>query len=615
MNNENTNDFKYNCRKGDKFLPVTAEEVHALGCDVPDFVYVCGDAYVDHPSFGAAIISRVLESEGFTVAILPQPKFTDCEDFKRFGRPRLGFLVSAGNIDSMVAHFTVEKKRRGYDYYSPGGKTKLRPDRAVIVYCNRIREAYGDVPVLIGGIEASLRRFSHYDYWSDSVRRSVLLDSRADILMYGMGEKTVVHLAKLLDKGVPVGKIHSEPQTVFAVREDSFEIKEDDVFLGNYEEIKTDKKAYAESFRLQYRNVCSRTGKRLIEKYANRLLVQNPPLPPLTREELDKVYSLPYTREYHPMYEKDGGIPALTEVKFSVTHNRGCFGGCAFCALSFHQGREVSSRSVESVISEIKLLTTLPDFKGYIHDIGGPTANFRYPSCEKQKTHGVCKNRRCLTPTPCKNLKFDHSEYIDLLKKAENVPGVKKVFIRSGIRFDYIMYDKKTGEKFFRKLVKDHVSGQLKVAPEHCSDNVLALMGKPPISVFESFKEKYFKLCASYGLDQYLVPYVMSSHPGSTLESAAELRDYIKTWGYSPEQMQDFYPTPSTASTCMFYTGLDPFTMKKVYVAKTPEEKAQQRKMMELPRSVHPSARSGKKGKTVQKSFSKPKARPDTKKK
>ena len=474
------------------FLPVSAEDVRAHGWSDVDFVYVTGDAYVDHPSFGVAIISRVLSAAGFRVAILSQPDYKSCEDFRRFGRPRLGFLVTAGNIDSMVAHYTVSKKKRSYDYYSPGGKMGLRPDRATIVYCNRIREAYGDVPIILGGLEASLRRFAHYDYWDDRVRRSILVDSRADLLTYGMGENILLRIAALLDKGVPIKKIRDVRGTVYLCK------KGDPVFyesieIGDYDTLKTDKAAYAAAFATQYRNTDSVRGRAVVEYYGDKMLVQNPPMPPLSREELDRVYALPYTREYHPDYEPLGGVPAITEVKFSITHNRGCFGACNFCAIAFHQGREVRSRSIESVVGEAKKIASMKDFKGYINDVGGPTANFRYPSCAQQEKNGMCERRKCLAPTPCKNLVVDHSEYARLLREVEAVDGVKKVFVRSGIRFDYLVYDK--DPSFFRQLVERHVSGQLKVAPEHCSDGALAMMGKPPVAVFEKFKGTYFSLC------------------------------------------------------------------------------------------------------------------------
>lgn len=582
---------------GETFLPVTAEELDGRQ---PDFVYVNGDAYVDHPSFGAAIITRVLEDAGFTCAMLAQPDYKSCDDFKRFGKPRLGFLVSAGNIDSMVAHYTAAKKRRSEDYYSPGCVAGKRPDRAVIVYCNRIREAYGDVPILIGGLEASLRRFAHYDYWDNKVRRSVLIDSRADILMYGMGEHAIVRLAKLLDKGVPVKKIRDVRGTAWLGKvgdEISFPVaggyrhlpeQADTVDATNptpaypgydYDTLKTDKTAYADAFRVQYFNNDAISGKAIVEYYGDRMLVINPPQPPLETEELDKVYALPYTRTWHPMYAAEGGVPAITEVRFSITHNRGCFGGCNFCALAFHQGRAVRSRSIASVVEEAKLLTTLPDFKGYIHDIGGPTANFRRPACDKQLKDGVCPNKRCLFPKPCPNLIADHSEYVALLRQVERLPGVKKVFIRSGIRFDYLLADK--DDTFFRKLVKDHISGQLKVAPEHCAPNVLSHMGKPTIQTYDRFREKYERLNKQYGMNQFLVPYLMSSHPGSTMDDAAELALYTKRIGLAPEQVQDFYPTPGTASTVMYYTGIDPFTGNPIYTATDYREKQLQRALLQ----------------------------------
>ena len=567
-----------------EFLPINKREMDARGWDRPDFVYVTGDAYVDHPSFGVSIISRVLESEGFRVAILSQPDYKSCDAFKEFGRPRLGFLVTAGNIDSMVAHYTVSKKKRTYDYYSPGGKMGLRPDRATIVYCNRIREAYGDVPIIIGGLEASLRRFAHYDYWSDKVRRSVLVDSRADILTYGMGEKILTKLARLLDKGVPIKKIRDVRGCVYmATPEDKIHFEVAATF--DYDELKTDKRKYAEAFGVQYKNQDAINGKAIVEKYDGKLLVQTPPMPPLEREELDKVYALPYMRSYHPSYESLGGVPAIEEVQFSITHNRGCFGACNFCALAFHQGRTVRSRSAESVIEEAKKITELPGFKGYIHDVGGPTANFRYPACKHQLEHGVCANRKCLAPTPCKNLEVDHSEYMKLIEDIEALPKIKKVFIRSGIRFDYLLQDK--SDAFFKKLVRDNVSGQLKVAPEHCSANVLGYMGKPRFEVYESFRKRFFEITKSIGKEQYLVPYLMSSHPGSTLNDALELAICLKRDGYAPEQVQDFYPTPGTASTVMFYTGLDPFSMKKVYVATDYHEKQLQRALLQFNRPAN----------------------------
>ncbi len=563
------------------FLPVTKREMEDLGWEAPDFVYVNGDAYVDHPSFGASIISRVLEDAGYRVAFLAQPNYKSCEDFKRFGRPRLGFLVSAGNIDSMVAHYTASKKKRNNDYYSPGGKAGLRPDRATIVYSNRIREAYGDVPIILGGLEASLRRFAHYDYWDDKVRRSVLVDSRADILTYGMGEKILLRIAELLDRGVPIKKIRDVRGTVYLCKpEDKVNFPMAATF--DYNELKEDKTAYAHAFGVQYKNQDSVNGLAICEMYDGKMLVQNPPMPPLEREELDHVYSLPYMRTYHPMYEQDGGVPAIEEVQFSITHNRGCFGACNFCALAFHQGRTVRSRSIESVLREAEIITTLPGFKGYIHDVGGPTANFRYPSCDRQLEHGVCPGRKCLAPTPCKNLKVDHSEYVELIEKIEALPKVKRVFIRSGIRFDYLMYDK--DDSFFRKLVRDNVSGQLKVAPEHCSSPVLRCMGKPDFEVYEGFRRKYFELSREAGKEQYLVPYLMSSHPGSTLADAIDLALCLKRDHYAPEQVQDYYPTPGTASTVMYYTGIDPLNMKKVYVVTDYHEKQLQRALLQYNR-------------------------------
>ena len=561
-----------------RFLPINKKEMNELGWDRPDFVYVTGDAYVDHPSFGVAIISRVLENAGFRVAILSQPDYKSCDAFREFGKPRLGFLVTSGNIDSMVAHYTVSKKKRNYDYYSAGGKMGNRPDRAVIVYSQRIREAYGDVPIILGGLEASLRRFAHYDYWDNKVRRSILVDSRADILTYGMGENILLRIAKLLDKGVPVKKIRDVRGTVYlCAREDK--VNFETVGSFDYNELKVDKAVYARAFAVQYNENDAVSGRAVIEYYDNKMLVQNPPMPPLEREELDKVYALPYTREYHPSYEKDGGVPGIAEVEMSITHNRGCFGACNFCAIAFHQGRSVRSRSIESVVDEARKITESPRFKGYIHDIGGPTANFRYPSCDKRLKNGVCTNRKCLAPTPCKQLKVDHSEYVELLRRVSELPKVKKVFIRSGIRFDYLVYDK--DETFFKELVKNHVSGQLKVAPEHCCNTVLAHMGKPSIEVYNKFKERYFELTKSFGKEQYIVPYLMSSHPGSRLEDALELALYLKRGGYSPEQVQDFYPTPGTASTVMFYTGIDPFTGKKVFCETDYHQKQLQRALLQ----------------------------------
>ena len=568
------------------FLPLSRADMAERGWDAPDFVYVTGDAYVDHPSFGVSIISRVLEAEGYRVAILSQPDFRSADAFRTFGKPRLGFLVTSGNIDSMVAHYTVAKHRRTYDYYSPGGKMGLRPDRAVIVYCNRIREAYGDVPIIIGGLEASLRRFAHYDYWDDKMRRSILIDSRADILTYGMGENILRRIAALLDKGIPVRKIRDVRGCVFLAKRGE-KIHFDAVETCDYDELKTNPKAYAKAFAVQYRNTDSVRGKAIVEYYDDKMLVQNPPMPPLSREELDAVYALPYARDYHPDYEKDGGVPAIAEVKFSIAHNRGCFGACNFCAIAFHQGREVRSRSAESVLEEAKKITELPDFKGYIHDVGGPTANFREAACEKQKTEGVCPNRKCLAPKPCKNLRVDHKEYAALLRDIEALPKVKRVFIRSGIRFDYLLADE--DPSFFKQLVTHHVSGQLKVAPEHCSANVLSAMGKPEIRVYEAFRKEYFRLSEEAGMEQYLVPYLMSSHPGSTMSDAIELARWLKKCGYAPEQVQDFYPTPGTVSTVMYYTGIDPLSGKEIYVAKDYREKQMQRALLQYskPQNAH----------------------------
>lgn len=560
------------------FLPINKAEMDMLGWDAPDFVFVTGDAYVDHPSFGVSIISRVLEKSGFKVAILAQPDWHSSTPFTEFGKPRLGFLVSAGNIDSMVAHYTAAKKKRNYDYYSPGGMIGKRPDRATIVYSNRIREAYKDVPIILGGLEASLRRFSHYDYWDNKVRNSILIDSGADILIYGMGEKSALEIAKLLDRGVPVKKIKNIRGTVVTCDKE-YKPKGEYIYLGDSDDIKKDKKLYAECFAIQYQNCDSINGKTLIEGYGKNNLIQNPPSHILEREELDKVYALDYMRDFHPIYKKDGGVPAISEVKFSITHNRGCFGACSFCAIAFHQGRAVRSRSIESCVEEAKKLTTLPDFKGYIHDVGGPTANFRKPACKLQLKNGVCTSKRCLSPTPCKNLEIDHQEYLELLKRIESIDKVKKVFIRSGIRYDYLLYDK--DDSFFKKLVSDHVSGQLRVAPEHNSNSVLKLMGKPDIEIYNEFCNKYAELSKRCGKEQYVVPYLMSSHPGSTMDDAIELKKYIEKHHLSSEQVQDFYPTPGTASTCMFYTGINPFTGEKVYIPKSYEEKQAQRALLQ----------------------------------
>ena len=548
------------------------------GWDSVDFVYVIGDAYVDHPSFGHAIISRVLESHGYRVGIISQPDWKNKKSIQVFGEPRLGFLVSAGNMDSMVNHYSVSKKRRKTDAYTPGGKMGKRPDYACVVYGNLIRQTYKKTPIILGGIEASLRRLAHYDYWSDRLKRSVLLDSGADIISYGMGERSIVEIADALDAGIPVNELTYIDGTVVKIK-DRDRIY-DAEFLPSYEDLKADKKTYADSFYTQYLNTDAFNGKRLAEPYSAHLfVVQNPPSKPLSVSEMDDVYSLPYTRTYHPSYEAKGGIPAISEIRFSLISNRGCFGGCSFCALTFHQGRIVQVRSHESLLKEAEIITKEKDFKGYIHDVGGPTANFRHPSCKKQTEHGVCRNRQCLFPKPCGNLDADHSDYVSLLKKLRELPGIKKVFIRSGIRFDYLLADRK--RDFLKELCQYHVSGQLKVAPEHVARPVLSLMGKPEHSVYEKFTEEFYKMNAKIGKKQYLVPYLMSSHPGSTLKEAVELAEYCRDLGYMPEQVQDFYPTPSTLSTCMYYTGLDPRTGQKVYVPKNPHEKAMQRALIQ----------------------------------
>lgn len=567
------------------FLPVTEKEMYDRGWEAPDFVLVTGDAYVDHPSFGHAIISRLLESRGYRVAILSQPNWKNADDFKRFGRPRLGFLVNSGNVDSMVNHYSVFKHRRKNDFYSPGGEAGRRPDRAVIVYCNRIREAFGDVPVIIGGIEASLRRMGHYDYWDDRVRNSILIDSQADLLIYGMGEHPVTEIAEALDSGIDIKDITWIRGTVYRAVDKEFEENNswDDglEILPSFAEIRDSKEKYAQSFLTQYRNTDSMTGKRLAESYGNGIyVVQNPPAEPLTTMELDDVYELPYERSAHPMYDEAGGVPAIKEVKFSLTSTRGCFGGCSFCALTFHQGRRIQTRSKESLIREAKLLTADPDFKGYIHDVGGPTANFQKPACEKQLEHGVCTHKDCLYPKVCSNIKPDHTAYMDILRELRSLPGVKKVFIRSGIRYDYLMADRASGQEFLHELCEHHVSGTLKVAPEHISDNVLRRMHKPPRHVFEKFWAAYEQENKRIGKKQYLIPYFISSHPGSTLEDACELSVFLKKHGFVPDQVQDFYPTPATLSTCMYYTGYDPVAKESVYVARDPEEKHMQRAML-----------------------------------
>lgn len=560
------------------FLPISKEDMDKRGIIQLDFVYVIGDAYVDHPSFGPAIISRVLEANGYSVGIISQPDWKDDKSITILGRPRLGFLVSSGNMDSCVNHYSVSKKRRAMDAYTPGGEMGKRPDHATVVYGNLIRKSYKDTPIVIGGIEASLRRMAHYDYWSDSFKRSILLDSQADIISYGMGEKSIVEIADALATGIKVSDITFIPGTVYKTKDISGLYQP--IILPGYDAMKADKTLYARSFHIQNSNTDFCNGKPLVEEYANNIyVVQNPPQPPLTTEEMDAVYALPYMRTYHPSYEEKGGVPAISEIKFSLISNRGCFGGCSFCALTFHQGRTVQTRSHASILEEASQLVMDPDFKGYIHDVGGPTANFRHPSCQKQLEHGVCKNRQCLFPSPCKNLYVDHMDYLTLLRKLRALPKVKKVFVRSGIRFDYLLAD--ADDTFFRELVEHHISGQLKVAPEHISDAVLKRMGKPENAVYERFLRKYKKLNQEMGKQQFVVPYLMSSHPGSTLKEAIELAEYLRDLGYMPEQVQDFYPTPSTYSTVMYYTGLDPRDMKPVYVCKNPHEKAMQRALIQ----------------------------------
>lgn len=558
-------------------MPMTREELNARGIDVPDFVYVIGDAYVDHPSFGAAIISRVLEAKGFSVAIVSQPDWRSDRDFTRFGRPRLGFLVTSGNIDSMVAHYTAAKRKRSEDAYSPGGKAGKRPDRAVLVYCQKIRQLYGDIPLIIGGLEASLRRFAHYDYWDDRVRPSILEESGADLLLFGMGEHSILEVAQGLRDGIPVGELTEIRGSCYmtAPEHTPFGAAE----CPSYAQVCESKKAYAKACRIQYDQQDEVYGKRVIQRHGSRMLVQNPPALSLTTEELDWVYSLPYTRTYHPSYEPQGGVPGIAEVQFSITHNRGCFGFCNFCSIALHQGRRITVRSEESVIREAERIVQMPNFKGYIHDVGGPTANFRHPSCEKQLTAGLCKGKKCLAPTPCKGLHADHREYLHMLRRLRKIKGVKRVFIRSGIRYDYLMAD--PDDTFLRELIRYHVSGQLKVAPEHCAAAVLDKMGKPHIEAYLAFQKKFYEITKGMGKEQYLVPYLMSSHPGSTLQAAVELAVFLKQQHIHPEQVQDFYPTPGTLSTCMFYTEMDPYTMEPVYVPKTPEEKAMQRALLQ----------------------------------
>ncbi len=563
------------------FLPISRADMEKRGWKQCDFVYITGDAYVDHPSFGTAIISRLLEARRYKVGIISQPDWKDEKSIGILGEPRLGFLVSSGNMDSMVNHYSVSKKRRNSDAYTPGGVMGRRPDYAAVVYCNLIRRTFKRTPVIIGGIEGSLRRLAHYDYWSDRLKHSILVDSQADLVSYGMGEHSIVEIADALDSGLNIKDITFINGTVYKTA--SLENVYDGELLPSFDQMKADKKAYAKSFYTQYLNTDSITGKRLIEPYRDNLyVVQNPPASPLSMEEMDQVYRLPYMRKAHPSYEKDGGVPAVAEIKFSLISNRGCFGSCSFCALTFHQGRVIQARSHESLVEEARLLTEDKDFKGYIHDAGGPTANFRYPACEKQLTKGACKNKQCLFPKPCKNLRADHTDYIQLLRKLRAIPKVKKVFVRSGIRFDYLLAD--PGKKFLKELCEHHVSGQLKVAPEHVSDAVLSKMGKPENKVYREFCREYEKTNEKLGRKQYLVPYLMSSHPGSTMKAAVELAEYLRDLGYMPEQVQDFYPTPSTISTCMYYTGLDPRTMEPVYVPTNPHEKAMQRALIQYRR-------------------------------
>ena len=561
-----------------KFLPICREDMEARGWEHVDFVYVTGDAYVDHPSFGHAIITRILESHGYKIGLISQPDWKDKDSVSIYGEPRLGFLVSGGNMDSMVNHYSVSKKRRANDAFTPGGEMGKRPDYATTVYCNLIRQTYKKTPIIIGGIEASLRRMAHYDYWSNKLKRSILLDSGADLISYGMGERSIVEIAEALDSGLAIEDITYIDGTVCKVK--SLDSVYDAIILESWDELKADKLNYAKSFYKQYCNTDPFSGKRLVEPYSDHLyVVQNPPSKPLSQSEMDRVYSLPYMRTYHPSYESLGGVPAIEEVKYSLISNRGCFGGCSFCALTFHQGRIIQTRSHESLIAEAKKFIWDKDFKGYIHDVGGPTANFRAPACEKQLTKGACVNKQCLFPTPCKNMKVDHKDYLKLLRKLRELPNVKKVFIRSGIRFDYLIADK--DDTFFRELCEHHVSGQLKVAPEHVADQVLQMMGKPENSVYQAFCKKYKQINEKLGKNQFLVPYLMSSHPGSTMKEAVALAEYLRDLGYMPEQVQDFYPTPSTISTCMYYTGVDPRTMKPVYVPKNPHEKAMQRALIQ----------------------------------
>ena len=565
-------------KNNNQFLPVSKADMEARGIDQLDFVFVTGDAYVDHPSFAAAVVSRVLENAGFTVGIIAQPNYQDVEAFRILGKPRLGFLVNSGNIDSMVAHYTAAKKPRREDAYSPGGKAGLRPDRALLVYSSMVKAAHKDVPVIIGGIEASLRRFAHYDYWQDKVRRSILLDSKADLLIYGMGEAQIVEIAKYLDYGSNVKNITGVRGTCYLTS--SIDNLKSAIETPEFKEVVANKHAYNEAFKIQYLEMDAVRGKTVVQKHAKRYLVQNPPAFPLTQKEMDAIYDLPYARDYHPMYKVAGGVPAIKDVKFSLISGRGCFGSCNFCALTFHQGRTVQNRSHASIIREAQALTELTDFKGYINDVGGPTANFRNRACTKQIKHGTCKNKECLFPRPCKQLEVDHADYLGLLRKLRSIDGVKKVFIRSGLRYDYLLYDQDS--TFFNELVEHHISGQLKVAPEHITPAVLKQMGKPAREVYDSFVKEYKQINKKLDKNQYIVPYLMSSHPGSDLKAAIELALYIKKWGYKPEQVQDFYPTPGSLSTAVYYTGMNPLTGESVYVPKSAKEKQMQRALLQF---------------------------------
>ena len=561
----------------DDFLPINKNDLKEREWEQLDFILVTGDAYVDHPSFGTAIISRVLEDGGFKVGIISQPDWRNTDDFKKLGKPRYGFLVTAGNLDSMVNKYTVNKRKRFNDRYSPGGKSDQRPDRATIVYCNRLKEAYNNIPIIIGGIEASLRRFAYYDYWDDDVRRSILFDSRADLLVYGMGEKQILEIANSLEAGMDIKYIRHIPGTCYILSDlnNIYGYKK----IASYQEVKNNKKKYAKAFKVQYEEQDPIRGEVIVQEHGNRYLVQNQPVKPLTEEEMDHIYELPYQRDYNPIYEKEGGVPAIDEVKFSITSSRGCFGGCSFCALTFHQGRQVVSRSKESILKEAKEIIKMNDFKGYIHDVGGPTANFRHPACTKQVTQGSCKNKHCLYPEPCSNLHVDHSDYLDILKSLRKISEIKKVFIRSGLRYDYILED--DDSEFLEELCKHHVSGQLKVAPEHISKNVLDKMRKPDNNLFNEFRNKFYEINEKINKEQYLIPYFISSHPGSELKDAIKLAEYLRDIGHIPEQVQDFYPTPGTLSTAMYFSGYDPLTMEKVYVPKTKKEKNMQRALLQ----------------------------------